>query len=160
MFQFRFPSWSFDDLAQFELDTLEDIFKRSDWQDRALKPALSSILAPALCAVYGKRLVFTLAAFLCLQPRDKAATLEVKTMPIYPLIGHLRVAPSFCFKARLSAMIFLLPKQMKFIFTRKALHLACFKSESFWNYEIAGLHVTTRQPCWRAKTKVFLSSGN
>ncbi|KAM7443226.1 hypothetical protein ABFA07_008028 [Porites harrisoni] len=49
---FRFPSWSFDDLAQFELDTLEDIFKRSDWQDRALKPALSSILAPALCAVY------------------------------------------------------------------------------------------------------------
>ena len=50
----RFPSWSFDDWAQFELDTLEDIFKRSDWQERALKPALSSILAPALCAVYGK----------------------------------------------------------------------------------------------------------
>ncbi|KAJ7393408.1 hypothetical protein OS493_006381 [Desmophyllum pertusum] len=47
-----FPSWSFDDWAQFELDTLEDIFKRSDWQERALKPALSSILAPALCAVY------------------------------------------------------------------------------------------------------------
>ena len=72
MFHFRFPSWSFDDLAQFELDTLEDIFKRSDWQDRALKPALSSILAPALCAVYGKRLVFTLAAFLGLQSRDEA----------------------------------------------------------------------------------------
>lgn len=50
----RFPSWSFEDWAQFELDTLEDIFKRSDWQERALKPALSSILAPALCAVYGK----------------------------------------------------------------------------------------------------------
>ncbi|XP_020628165.1 uncharacterized protein LOC110065376 [Orbicella faveolata] len=49
---FRFPSWSFADWAQFELDTLEDIFKRSDWQERALKPALSSILAPALCAVY------------------------------------------------------------------------------------------------------------
>lgn len=47
-----FPSWSFEDWAQFELDTLEDIFKRSDWQERALKPALSSILAPALCAVY------------------------------------------------------------------------------------------------------------
>jgi len=48
-----FPSWTFDDWAQFELDTLEDIFKRSDgWQERALKPALSSILAPALCAVY------------------------------------------------------------------------------------------------------------
>ena len=53
---YRFPSWSFDDWAQFELDTLEDIFKRSDgWQERALKPALSSILAPALCAVYGKQ---------------------------------------------------------------------------------------------------------
>lgn len=49
---FSFPSWSFNDWAQFELDTLEDIFKRSDWQERALKPALSSILAPALCAVY------------------------------------------------------------------------------------------------------------
>lgn len=50
---FRFPSWSFEDWAQFELDTLEDIFKRSDgWQERSLKPALSSILAPALCAVY------------------------------------------------------------------------------------------------------------
>lgn len=48
----RFPSWSFEDWAQFELDTLEDIFKRSDWQERALKPALSSLLAPALCAVY------------------------------------------------------------------------------------------------------------
>jgi len=167
MFQFRFPSWSFDDLAQFELDTLEDIFKRSDWQDRALKPALSSILAPALCAVYGKRLVFTQAAFLGLQPRDKAATLEVKTMPIYPLIGHFRVASSLCFKARLSVKPVIWkwlfssgPMQMKYIFTRKALHLAWFKSESFWNYEIAGLHVTTRRPCWRAKTKVFLSSGN
>lgn len=80
MSHIRFPSWSFDDLAQFELDTLEDIFKRSDWQDRALKPALSSILAPALCAVYGKQLVFTLAAFLGLQPRDKAATLGVNTI--------------------------------------------------------------------------------
>ena len=86
MFHIRFPTWSFDDLAQFELDTLEDIFKRSDWQDRALKPALSSILAPALCAVYGKRFVFTLAAILDLQPRDKAAGLEVKTMSI----GSLR----------------------------------------------------------------------
>ena len=54
LFNYRFPSWSFADWAQFELDTLEDIFKRSDWQERALKPALSSILAPALCAVYGK----------------------------------------------------------------------------------------------------------
>ena len=53
----RFPSWSFEDWAQFELDTLEDIFKRSDWQERALKPALSSILAPALCAVYGKHVM-------------------------------------------------------------------------------------------------------
>ena len=162
MSHIRFPSWSFDDLAQFELDTLEDIFKRSDWQDRALKPALSSILAPALCAVYGKQLVFTLAAFLGLQPRDKAATLEVKTMPIYPLIGHFRVASSLCFKARLSVKPVIWkwlftsgPMQMKYIyiFTRKALHLAWFKSESFWNYEIAGLHVTTRRPCGRAKTK-------
>ncbi|XP_074626761.1 uncharacterized protein LOC141884783 isoform X1 [Acropora palmata] len=49
----RFPSWSFEDWAQFELDTLEDIFKRSDgWQETTLKPALSCILAPALCAVY------------------------------------------------------------------------------------------------------------
>ena len=54
LFNYRFPSWSFADWAQFELDTLEDIFKRSDWQERALKPALSSILAPALCAVYGE----------------------------------------------------------------------------------------------------------
>lgn len=51
--QQRLPSWSFEDWAQFELDTLEDIFKRSDgWQERSLKPALSCILAPALCAVY------------------------------------------------------------------------------------------------------------
>ena len=56
LFDYRFPSWSFADWAQFELDTLEDIFKRSDWQERALKPALSSIFAPALCAVYGKGL--------------------------------------------------------------------------------------------------------
>ena len=128
MFHIRFPSWSFDDLAQFELDTLEDIFKRSDWQDRALKPALSSILAPALCAVYGKRLVFTQAAFPCLQPHDKATTLEVKTMPIYSLIGHFRVASSLCFKARLSVKPVIWkwlftsgPMQMKYIFTRKAL---------------------------------------
>ncbi|KAK2556545.1 hypothetical protein P5673_021454, partial [Acropora cervicornis] len=54
-FLFRFPSWSFEDWSQFELDTLEDIFKRSDgWQETTLKPALSCILAPALCAVYSK----------------------------------------------------------------------------------------------------------
>lgn len=63
----RFPSWSFEDWAQFELDTLEDIFKRSDgWQERSLKPALSSILAPALCAVYGK-----LSSFWVRRPSEK-----------------------------------------------------------------------------------------
>ncbi|XP_032232601.1 uncharacterized protein LOC5507985 isoform X1 [Nematostella vectensis] len=48
-----FPSfrWSYD--SQGELDALEDIFKAPDWDEPALKPALSCILAPALCAVYG-----------------------------------------------------------------------------------------------------------
>ncbi|KXJ19789.1 uncharacterized protein LOC110251537 isoform X2 [Exaiptasia diaphana] len=43
--------WSYDN--QGELDALEDIFKAPDWNEPALKPALSCILAPALCAVYG-----------------------------------------------------------------------------------------------------------
>ena len=135
MFHFRFPSWSFDDLAQFELDTLEDIFKRSDWQDRALKPALSSILAPALCAVYGKRLIFTLAAFLGLQPRDKAATLEVKTMPVYPLIVHFRVASSLCFKVRLSAK----PLIWKWFFTSGPMQMKGFAFSLFWKWEVLEL---------------------
>ena len=82
--------------------------------------------------------------------------------PIYPLMSHFRVARSLCFKARLSVkpvtwkwLFTSGPMQMKYIFTRKALHLACFKSEGFWNYEIAGLHVTTWRPCWRASISLL-----
>ena len=82
---------------------------------------------------------------------------------------RFRDAASFCFKTRPSAnpflwKLFFIIMQIKLIFTRKVLHLARFKSEGFWNSEMAysfllSRDVTTsfprflgflgtRQPAW------------
>ena len=58
------------------------------------------------------------------------------------LIGHFRVAPSLCFKAKwFGWKWFDILMQAKLIIEKKEfkLSLACLKSESFWNSEIACL---------------------
>lgn len=48
---FRLTCWPIE--SHFELDCLEDIFKENG-REGALKPVLSTILTPGLCAIYSK----------------------------------------------------------------------------------------------------------